>query len=187
MLNRRFLLAFIMVLAGVVATYAQASDVAVAAIRVEYQRIWSSRSTYKTRSVDLPDELTEGGEGGEGIAYYENKSLKLLAVARYWETGKLETQYYYKNGQLFFALNLLYSYNRPFYYDKKAARESGDTEAFDLKKAVIKEDRYYLQNGKLIRWLDHTKKEQPLAAASQQQDYRELLAREVSVRAGLRK
>ena len=176
----RFWLVLIVAVLRAVAAPAQATVPAVAAIQVECQRIWSSRATYQTRSLDL-------GVDAEGTAYYAGESLKLLAVVYYGETGKWETYYYYKQGQLLFALSSDCRYNRPYYYDKKTARENGDAEAFDAQKSETTKRRYYFQRGQLIQWLDNAKKRQPPTAASQQEDYRELLATEARVRAELKK
>lgn len=158
----------------------QATDPAVAAIQADYRRIRSERATYRTRPVDLSGE---SAEGGVGTAYYAGKRLQLLEATYYGEMGKQLTQYYYHNGQLCFALSSYHRYNRPFYYDKKAAREAGDSDAFDPKKTVVEENRYYFQNGQLIRWLNPANKLQPVTLAAKSEEYQELLANEAYARA----
>ncbi|NML64451.1 hypothetical protein HHL22_04455 [Hymenobacter sp. RP-2-7] len=180
MLNHRVLLLLLLGSVKAEVGCGQATTAATAAIQTQYQRISSNRATYKTRSISLDGE---SGEGGQGTAYYEGKEMKLLAVVHYEEMGKREAHYYYHNGQVFFALSSLYRYNRPIYYDKKTARNNGDPEAFDLKKAELTENRYYFQNGKLIRWLNSAKKPQPVAAATKNEDYQLLIADEARVRA----
>ena len=110
--------------------------------------------------VDIMDESTEGGQA---TAFYDGSNLKLIEEIWFGETGKRKIEYYFDSGQLFFALDIDYDYNRPIYWDSLSAKESNDSEVFDAKKTIVKEDRYYFSNKKLIRWLDNNKKEVDLS------------------------
>jgi antitoxin component YwqK of YwqJK toxin-antitoxin module len=98
-------------------------------------------------------------EGGEVTVYRDAKTdIRLIKVKLYFESGKVIGEYYYQNGSLIFAFYEAHHYNVPFYVTSETAKEIG-SEAFDPKKTKISEDRYYFNNGKMIRWLDENNKE----------------------------
>lgn len=135
---------------------AQTTDSIIIDIRAKYKNIRDNYSTYDTTTVKIWGESTDGGQA---VAYYDGEAIKLIEVTWFGEMGKRKIEYYFDNGQLFFAFNAEYEYNRPIYLDEKTAKEYGDNEAFDYSKTKIKEDRYYFNNGRLIRWLDNDRKE----------------------------
>lgn len=105
---------------------------------------------YDTTMVNFWDETSEGGQV---IAYFENDDLKLMEVFLYGEIGMRKIEYYFNSGELIFVLNTDYSYNRPIYWDEERAKENNDTVCFDSNKTMIKENRYYFENKRLIRWI----------------------------------
>lgn len=140
-------------------SYAQSKDSLVNIVRKKYQQIRNDLKTYDTVSVDLEEESTEGGEA---TGYYAKKDLKLISLEYFGETGKKTIEYYFDKGQLFFAYERNYTYNRPIYWDKERMKENNDTEVHDPAKKKIEEDRYYFSGTKLIRWLDKDKKQADL-------------------------
>ena len=76
-------------------------------------------------------------------AYWSKDSLKLIIDETYGEMGKLVAQYYFENGQLIFAYIIKYDYNVPFYLKE-----------FSFEKSLRNEDRYYLHNQVIIKWMD---------------------------------
>lgn len=134
----------------------QDKDSLVADIRMKYSEIRTNALHYDTRMIEIWDESTEG-EQADG--YYDNGELKLIEVLWLGETGKRIIEYYFHDGQLIFAFDQVFNYNRPIYWDEETAKENGDNEVFDPKKTTIKEDRYYFNNEKLFLWLDIDKQE----------------------------
>lgn len=135
---------------------AQTTDSIIIDIRAKYKNIRDNLTTYDTTMAEIWGESTEGGQS---VAYYDGEDIKLIEVTWFGEMGKRKIEYYFDKGQLFFAFNTDYEYNRPIYWDEKSAKEFGDNEAFDCSKTKVKENRYYFNNGHLIRWLDNYKKE----------------------------
>ena len=139
--------------------FAQNKDSVIADIRFHYSEIRANFKSYDTTVVEIWDESTEGGQA---TAYYDKGDLKLIEVVWLGETGKKQIEYYFQDGELIFAFDQSFEYNRPIYWDKKTAKENGDDEIFDPKKTTIKEDRYYFKNENLFLWLDNNKEEQDL-------------------------
>ena len=120
-------------------------------IRANFKRInsitnWTSIGT---------EELSESTEGGEAKFYYQNGKLEKIVAQHYGETFQLLTEYYLLNGQLSFVFEKRHKYNRPLYYDTTAMKENNDTEAFDIDKSEIIEDRSYFDNGKLLHQINN--------------------------------
>lgn len=133
-------------------------DRQIADIRREYQAIKSALATCKVSSVELDGYSTDGGEAK---AYTDKAgNIRLIKVVLYGESGKVFEEYYYRNGTLFFAFYEHHRYNLPFNVSEETAKEMG-VKPFDPKKTRITEDRYYFENGVMIKWLDEEKKEVP--------------------------
>ena len=156
MLKRRLHIILTLLIFGTGHCFAQSNDSIISDIRTKYQHIRDNLKSYDTTMIDIWDESTEGGQG---TAFYDGNSLRLIETIWFGETGKRKTEYYFDNGQLFFAFDTDCEYNRPIYWDEKKAKEFNDSITFDPNKTIVKEDRYYFHNEKLIRWLDNDKKE----------------------------
>ena len=133
-----------------------ATDTRIADIRKEYQATRNALPAYTQESVELTDYSTEGGVAK---AFRDAKgNIRLIRVELYGESGKLFEEYYYRNGVLIFVFYEHHRYNVPFNVSQEAAKEIG-IEPFDPKKTKITEDRYYFDNGTMIKWLDEEKKD----------------------------
>ena len=154
---RSLIVILIFLIFGVGIINAQTSDSAISDIRKEYQVIRQNLSTYDTTIISL---LVESTERGQGVAYWDATKIKLIEVVWWGEMGKRKVQYYFDGGQLFFAISRDYEYNRPIYWDEERAKEIGDKASFDEKKTEIRENRFYFQDGKLIRWINENNKEE---------------------------
>jgi hypothetical protein len=163
---------------------AQSTDSIINDIRVKYKSVRDNLKNYSTKSIDLSGESTEGGQAK---GYYKGKQLKLIEITSFGETGKSKLEYYFDNGQLFFALELQYKYNRPIYWDKKHMQENNDTEAYDPKKTIVTKDRYYFHQMKLIRWLNNENKEVNLSLGTNIQVGQGLIAHTYKTRDELSK
>ncbi|WP_027375078.1 hypothetical protein [Chryseobacterium sp. UNC8MFCol] len=148
-------------------------------IQSGYKRINSIRQWTAITKKNIEGE---SAEGGEAAFYYKNKRLEKVIARHYGEMGRKLIEYYLLNGRLSFVFEKEYTYNRPLFYDLKAMKENGDTEAFDLNKSDIMEIRSYFEKGNLIYTVnnkdtvasfgnDHTqKKEQKIS-----EDFQRLL------------
>ncbi|MCF8374642.1 MAG: hypothetical protein K9H64_23690 [Bacteroidales bacterium] len=125
-------------------------------IRAEFQRI-ESDFRLNMKQVEFFDQSTDGAE----LSVFSDQSgaVRKISVIYFGETGKFNADYYLKNNKLFFAFSQRHEYNRPYYWDEKAAIEFEDTVVFDISKTKIFENRYYFNSDlKLIRWIDENKK-----------------------------
>lgn len=120
-------------------------------IRENFKRI---NSITNWTSIDT-EGLSESTEGGEAKFYYQNGQLEKIVARRYGEEFQLLTEYYLLNEQLSFVFEKSHKYNRPLYYDTTAMKENNDTEAFDIDKSEIIEDRSYFDNGKLLHQINN--------------------------------
>lgn len=141
-------------------SFAQSNDSIFNEIKSKYKSVLDNLKSYLIVKFENDGESTEGGEGE---AYYEGNKIRLIQQTWYGETGKRTTGYYFDEEKLFFVLDSKYKYNRPIYWDAEQAKESNDKETFDPKKTTINEDRYYISNDKLIRWIDQEKKQANLS------------------------
>lgn len=128
-------------------------------IRANFKRI----NSIKNWTDIVVEELFESTEGGEAKYYYKNGRLEKIVARHYGETFQLLVEYYLLDGQLSFAFEKLRKYNRPLYYDTTAMRANNDTEAFDLSKSEIIEDRSYFEKGKLLHQINNEDCGSPLA------------------------
>ena len=145
------------------------------AIRKEFKEINSKAKPVLldyTMIVTLIDKDSE--KPAKVIAYLDNKKFKKISVEYMGETVKVNTDYYFKDGKLFFVYTVNTEYNASIYMDKKQAEKLG-IEAFDPKKSKITTQRFYLKNGKLIRWLDKNKKKLDVNSKKASEKLKEIL------------
>ena len=110
-------------------------------IREKFGAVNYNINSYKKVKKDLMDESTEGGELE---AYFKKEELKKIVAIYFGEMGKLIKEYYFWDNDLFFVFTQEYSYDMPMYMDGSKVDK-------------IDENRYYVHNDKLIRWLDPNK------------------------------
>jgi hypothetical protein len=109
-------------------------------------------------------KLNQSTEGGAATYYFLKDTLLKVVAIHFGETGKNIQEFYTKNGQLSFAFEQQYQYNRPITWDSTAMKENNDTETFDINKSEIIEDRSYFENGVLIRQINNQDCGSPFAA-----------------------
>lgn len=107
-------------------------------IRKDYALINADTAKYRVKKADIEGQSTDGGESTK---YFDGKALRKAVLWFYGETGRSRIEYYLTDGQVFFAYAREYEYDKPYYVNGS-------------KTARIEENRYYLNNGRLIRWLD---------------------------------
>ena len=137
--------------------FAQAEDAAITSIRNEYQLIQQALPTLKVETIELEDYALEGADAK---AYRDKKgNLLVIKAELFHESGKEFKEFYYKDGILIFAFYITHRYNQHTGITPAIAKKEGIEEAFDPKKTLITEDRYYFSNSKMIRWINEDHKE----------------------------
>jgi len=109
-------------------------------IRQQYAAINKRAPRYKKVKKELSGFSTEGGAL---VAYFDGPAVVKIAVTYYGEGGRANEEYYYQNGKLIFV------YRKESTYDKPLSARVVKT----------KENRFYFQNNRLIRWINETGKE----------------------------
>jgi hypothetical protein len=107
---------------------ADVTETRIAQIRKQYAAINAKQKQY--RKVALTNDET----GDTSIeSYFEGKQLRKTFFGGYVGTKATEHEYYFRDGRLFFMFHRI--------------RDNG----------VSRENRFYLHNGRLLRWLDKNK------------------------------
>lgn len=106
-------------------------------IRAQYKNANANQIRYRLLERDLMGETTEGGFMA---AYIDQQDTRKVVTTYYGETGKVITEYYFNDSNLFFSFVKEFRYNKPI--DQPGS-----------KVASVKEDRHYFYNNKMIRWL----------------------------------
>lgn len=123
-------------------------------IRKEYKAIRNAMPTYSKQDIEVSGYSTDGSMA---TVYRDNNCRIRLIISRlYGESGKVIEEFYYKDGDLFFAFSQSHQYNAPYSVTEEIARDI-PSPAFDPEKTVITENRYYFVNNRMIRWLDRDK------------------------------
>jgi len=125
------------------------------AIRQRFTAINRNLKRYKLIKKSLSGF---SAEGGELVAYRDGQAIVKIVANYYGETGRTVEEYYYADGKLIFAFRKESTYDRPL---------SG-------KIVSTKENRFYFQDLKLIKWINEDGKEVPSTDSefsSQQKDY----------------
>ncbi len=136
-----------------------ASDIEgkIAQIRKDFSST-NAVKNYVIKEVEDPDQSTDGGV----VKYYLQDGVVKKIVAEYFgESGNNLTEYYIKNGKVYFIFDKTEKYNVPYYVDSKWYKENEikNGEIFDKRKSKFFEKRYYFdENEKLIRYIDENKK-----------------------------
>ena len=129
----------------------------IAQIRKDYTST-NAEENYAVKEIGDSEQSTEGGV----IRYYfQNGIVKKIITEYFGETWRGATEYYVKNGKVYFIFNRTEKYNVPYYINADWYRENDVEvgEVFDSKKSEIFEKRYYFdENMKLIRYTDENKK-----------------------------
>lgn len=109
-------------------------------IRQQYAAINKRAARYKKVQKELSGFSTEGGAL---VAYFDGPAVVKIAAIYYGESGRANEEYYYQNGKLIFV------YRKDFTYDKPLSGRVVNT----------KDNRFYFQNDRLIRWINENGKE----------------------------
>lgn len=107
----------------------------ISSIRQRYATINRNQAKYKRVKKDL---LGFSTEGGEMVAYLDDRAVVKMVATFYGESGKAVEEYYYRGDQLIFV------FRKESRYDKPLSGRVVSTQ----------QQRFYFNNGQLIRWLD---------------------------------
>lgn len=113
--------------------------------KADYRRI-SAITRWTSVATRSPERSLEGGEAK---FYFTAPRLEKIIVRDYGEMYQQLTEYYLRNGQLSFVVEMKANYNRPFYLDSAAATAAGEKDFFKIEESEIIETRFYFENGGL--------------------------------------
>lgn len=130
-------------------------DTQISAIRAQYAAINKRAPRQRKVKKQLSGFSTEGGEL---VAYSEGPAIVKLVATHYGEMGRSVDEYYYSNGKLIFVFKKVFHYNKPL---GKVVRST--------------ENRYYLNNDQLIRWIDENGKQSDLTSEDSRTRLKELI------------
>ncbi len=121
------------------ASIAIAQDQRILEIRKLYNETQAALSDFNTVTIDDYENSSEGGK----LTKFENKlGIKLIKTEYYGSIGKSLTEYYYRNGEVYFIFKTDYQYNAP-----------PTVPEYDETKTEKAESRFYFDGTKLIRWI----------------------------------
>ena len=129
----------------------------IAQIRKDYK----STNDIKNYIVKEIEDDEQSIEGGVIRYYFQNGIVKKIITEYFGETWRGTTEYYIKNGKVYFIFDKSEKYNVLYYVDSKWYKENEikNGEVFDKRKSKFSEKRYYFdENEKLIRYIGENKK-----------------------------
>ena len=128
----------------------------IAQIRKEFAST-NAMKNYVIKEVEDPEQSTDGGV----VKYFsQNGIVKKIVVEHFGESWNSFTEYYIKNGKVYFIYDRTQKYNVPYYINANWYKENNLKvgEVFNSKKSKITEKRYYFdENEKLIRYISGNK------------------------------
>jgi len=115
---------------------------AIQSIRQSYAAINKNLRKYRRVKKELSGF---SAEGGEMTAYLDGPNIVKIAANYYGESGKAFEEYYYRDGKLIFVYRKDSKYSKPL---------SGRV-------VRVEEERFYFNDGQLIRWVGAGGKQVP--------------------------
>ena len=127
----------------------------------QIRKDYASTNAIKNYIVKEIEDDEQSIEGGVIRYYFQNGIVKKIVAEYFGESGNNLTEYYIKNGKVYFIFDKTEKYNVPYYVNadwyKRDNMKVG--EVFDSRKSKISEKRYYFdENMKLIRYVGENKK-----------------------------
>ena len=108
-----------------------------------------------------PDGVRNPDPNKNILVELQNGVVKKIVAEHFGESWNSLTEYYVKNGKVYFIFDKAEKYNVPYYVDSKWYKENKlkNGEVFDKRKSKFSEQRYYFdENEKLIRYIGENKK-----------------------------
>lgn len=139
----RSLFFYFMLFSSSVALAQSESDIS--SIRIKVEKINTDSKKYNT--TILKSDLGLSTEGNETTVYTDQlKDIKLIKEIYYSEMGKLVISNYLENNQPIFIFKEYYTYKNPITFKE-----------FNSKEFTKTEERFYVKNGRVIRWMKDKK------------------------------
>jgi hypothetical protein len=118
------------------------NEAAIRATRARYAAV----NRHGKRYTKVERELFGYSLGGGSLAgYFSGPALRKMVATFYGETGRAVEEYYFWNGRLFLVLRTRWHYDQPL-GSQVLNRKPGTM-------AGKEQDRFYFQEGRLLRWL----------------------------------
>ena len=121
---------------------------------------YASTNAVKNYVVKEIEDSEKSTDGGVIKYYFQNGTIKKIITEYYSESWNSLTEYYIKNGKVYFIYDRTQKYNVPYYINANWYKENNLKigEIFNSKKSKITEKRYYFdENEKLIRYISRNK------------------------------
>jgi len=115
----------------------------------------------ESKIAQIRKDYASTREGGVIRYYFQNGIVKKIITEYFGETWRGTTEYYVKNGKVYFIFDKTEKYNVPYYVNAEWYKRDNMKvgEVFDSRKSKISEKRYYFdENMKLIRYVGENKK-----------------------------
>jgi len=126
-----------LLLLTVFVSYAQTEEELILRIREQFKTTNANLLTYEKIIKSIEGESLEGGVI---LLYRTDGDTVLMHCEFYGESGNLKEDYYFWNSLLYFVFTVREIYDYP-----------------NSNVIETEENRYYFNNGKMIRWLDKNK------------------------------
>jgi len=94
-------------------------------------------------------ELNIASDGGEVRYYYSKKGLEKIVTRHFGETYQVLIEYYLLDQELFYVLEKIFGYNRPYYWDETQLAETIDKQIID-EYTEIQLDRSYFADREIL-------------------------------------
>ena len=127
----------------------------------QIRKDFMSTNAVKNYVIKEVEDSEQSTDGGVVKYYFQNGVVKKIVAEHFGESWNSLTEYYVKNGKVYFIFDKTEKYNVPYYVDSKWYKENElkKGEIFDKRKSKFFEKRYYFdENEKLIRYIDENKK-----------------------------
>ena len=127
----------------------------------QIRKDFTNTNAVKNYVIKEVEDSEQSTDGGVVKYYFQNGVVKKIVVEHFGESWNSLTEYYVKNGKVYFIFDKTEKYNVPYYVNadwyKRDNMKVG--EVFDSRKSKISEKRYYFdENMKLIRYVGENKK-----------------------------
>lgn len=126
------------------------SEDPIAHIREVYADTQARIGSYEQERIELDGYSTEGAEV---LVYRDQGAVRRVDVMYYGEVGKSVYESYFSGGEVVFVYHALSQYNAPIYVTEQDAEALG-VPAYDPQQTSVQEQRFYLKDQVVIRWID---------------------------------
>ena len=126
----------------------------------QIKKDYTSTNAVKNYVVKEIEDSEKSTDGGVIKYYFQNGTIKKIITEYYSESWNSLTEYYIKNGKVYFIYDRTQKYNVPYYINANWYKENNLKigEIFNSKKSKITEKIYYFdENEKLIRYISWNK------------------------------